>query len=197
MPKKHTPAYQSPIALDKCSDIAISEYIDLYGRNENAIFNPITKNYEVKSRVIISINHRKYKLHEYHFHIESEHKVNGEKYPAEIHYVFIEHNDKCEDVEQRYDVCGCNHPTHKNILVIGRTIDNTTRHKNLENLQVKIPGCYYQYDGTLTTGDYSPVRWLVGEKPIHYDMKQLIPISKSARPLQPLDGRIILLCNRE
>ena len=52
---------------------------------------------------------------------------------------------------------------------------------------------YYEYDGTLTTGELKPVRWIIGKYPIYLNIKQIECIAKPARPIQDLDGRIILL----
>jgi carbonic anhydrase len=191
-------SYQSPIVLDKSDCIKIHETLEIYGRNEDAVFNTVTKNYEVKRNITLTIKNKKYRLDEYHFHNPSEHKVNGNMYPAEIHYVFIEtENEDCKEIREHSNIC-CSHlgkhykHPNKNILVIGRIIINNENHKDFTNLQVKAPHYYYQYDGTLTTGSYSPVRWIIGETPVHYNVKQIETIAKPARPLQPLDGRIIL-----
>ena len=196
--------YQSPIVLDKADSIKIHQTLEIYGRNEDAVFNPVTKNYEVKRNIILTIKNKKYRLDEYHFHNPSEHKVNGHMYPAEIHYVFIEtdneidnKNEESTEIREHSNICCCHFEKHykhpnKNILVIGRIIVNNEHHKDFTNLQVKAPHYYYQYDGTLTTGSYSPVRWIIGETPVHYNVKQIETVAKPARPLQPLDGRIIL-----
>ena len=195
--KRIIAAYQSPIALEKKNSIKINQIINIHGRNEDATYNPSTKNYEVHKKIILTVNDKKYKLDEYHFHMTSEHEVDGEKYPGEIHYVFIEYDEKEEYKKECSDVCGCKRPENKDILVIGRTINNCNEHKDLHDIQVKVPHYYYEYDGTLTTGNYSPVRWIIGEHPMHFDLKQITPISESARPIQPLDGRIILLYEKK
>jgi carbonic anhydrase len=190
-----TPVYQSPISLHHSDAILIKQTIDIYGRNENAIFNEETKNFEVQKNIVITLNNKQYKLDEYHFHIPSEHKVNGSMYEAEIHYVFIEYSNEKQKNNNREpcsNICGCRGGHNKDTIVIGRVILNAGPHKDLTNIQVKVPHFYYQYDGTLTTGTYSPVRWIIGETPVHYDLKQIIPIAKLIRPLQKLDGRIIL-----
>ena len=192
-------AYQSPIELEPCKYIKIHQTIDLHGRNEDAVFNSQTKNYEVQKKIIITVNKIKYRLHEYHFHNPSEHKVNGYIYPAEIHYVFIEcaEDEVDKDPQKRYDICSCRETHDKNILVIGRTILDKQHYTDLKNLQVKVPHFYYEYDGTLTTGNYSPVRWIIGENPIHFHLNQIDTIAKTARPLQELNGRILLFSERK
>jgi carbonic anhydrase len=192
--------YQSPISLHYADAMKIKQTIEIYGRNEDSIYNKETKNFEVQKNIIVTLHNKKYRLDEYHFHIPSEHKVNGEIYAAEIHYVFIELDkdfENSKNVKRKCsDICGCNQKEEKEekegIIVIGRVIHNSGQYKDLCNIQVKIPHYYFQYDGTLTVGNYSPVRWIIGETPIHYDISQLSGIAKNSRPLQPLDGRIIL-----
>ena len=198
--KNNLLSYQSPIALEKYNYVGISQSIEIYGRNENAIFNKESKNFNVQRKIVCTINNNKYLLVEYHFHTPSEHK----KYPAELHYVFVEYDENVEDndinennyVNEQIDICGCNYSHNKNILVIARTILNGGGHRDIKNIPVKVPHYYYQYDGNLNSDKYSPVSWIVGETPIHFDTNQLTTYSKPSRPLQDINGRIILFSEK-
>ena len=203
--------YQSPIILEPFNYIEIAQYINHSGINDDAHYNKETRNFEVKSNIYIALNSKTYKLDEYHFHIPSEHIVDGEKYDAEIHYVFIEqaveHPTKNDSLHIQFtnkiysNICNCGESTDyycqdADVVVIGRTIKNNciskrSKHK-LKNMPIKIPHTYYQYDGTLTTGAFLPVRWLIGSKPIYLDIEQIHRVAKPARPIQDSDGRIIL-----
>lgn len=206
-------SYQSPISIEPFNHIHIDECIKISGKNRDACYNDHTKNFKVKSQVVVKINSKTYKLVEYHFHVPSEHIINGKRYPSEIHYVFIEYNDDESDSDSDSDSdesrksreshsshkshdrqCACcSEHYDKNLLVIGRTIKCTKQKQKLKDIQVKIPHTYYEYDGTLTTGDLKPVRWIIGKYPIYLNIKQIECIAKPARPVQDLDGRIILL----
>jgi carbonic anhydrase len=200
-------SYQSPISIEPFNHIHIDECIKISGKNRDACYNDHTKNFKVKSQVVVKINSKTYKLVEYHFHVPSEHIINGKRYPSEIHYVFIEYNDDESDSDsddsshsshgshasrERHCAC-CSEHYDKNLLVIGRTIKCSKRKQKLKDIQVKIPHTYYEYDGTLTTGELKPVRWIIGKYPIYLNIKQIECIAKPARPIQELDGRIILL----
>lgn len=198
-------SYQSPISLDHENRIKIHKKIHIEGINRGSKYNSETKNFEVKDNVIITVGKKRYRLEEYHFHVRSEHKVNGEFYPAEIHYVFIEiefddNTPLTRTTEKCHNLCQCTNnigsitklDIDTDIIVIGRVILDVPEYKNLDILQVKVPHFYYEYDGTLTTGNYTPIRWIVGETPIHFDLRQLEQIAKAARPIQELDGRIVL-----
>jgi carbonic anhydrase len=210
--------YQSPIILEPFNYIKIQQYIHHSGINEDAHYNKDTRNFEVKSHVYINMNSKTYKLDEYHFHIPSEHIVNGETHEAEIHYVFIEHTEDDHPIKNSIlklpitrkkihsNICNCCESSdfgnqcyndlNRDIVVIGRTIHNNCISKRskqkLKNMQVRIPHTFYQYDGTLTTGAFLPVRWLIGANPIFLDIEQVAVVAKPARPIQDLNSRIIL-----
>jgi len=187
--------YQSPICLYTHNSIPISQYICVDGENTGSIYNKTKKIYEVQDFIELRIGSRKYQLLEYHFHVPSEHIIDDTKFPSEIHYVFIE--EEMGVVHQGRpcpDVCGCcnSGDISGNILVIGRTIKNDDENDDLEKINVRVPRKYYMYDGTLTTGDFAPVRWIVGKHPIHLNVQEIAKIAKDARHIQSDDGRIVL-----
>jgi carbonic anhydrase len=178
---------KSHISLNHSDAIKIKQLINIYGRNDDAIFNEKTKNFEVQKKIIITLNNKQYKLDEYHFHIPSQHTVNGEIYEAEIHYVFIEYDKNSIDKERKCsNICGCEFIIDKDVIIIGRVILNSGPYKDLKNIQVKVPHYYYQYDGMLTTDNNSPICWIIGETPVHYNFSQLLSISKRISPLDNL-----------
>lgn len=200
--------YQSPINLCDKNAIDIDQIIKLIGKNTGTTFDKNTKNFYVdaNNKITLKIDNKKFLLHEYHFHVPGEHKINNKTFQAEVHFVFVEHGlpsveHSLPSVEQtsnnchkKYDVCGgCQMHENDNLVVIGRVINNDDKIVNLKKLQPRVPSVFYEYDGGLTTGDTStPVRWIVGQKPQHYSIKQIIPIAKGSREIQPLNGRIIL-----
>lgn len=188
-------AYQSPISLLPCDITKINQRVCIKGENVKAIYNYESKIFEVQDTIILKVNHKRYQLDEYHFHIPGEHKVNEQIYPSEIHYVFVELEPGVKHRKSDHkcsDVCGGTMSEVGNILVIGRLINNKHECNDLTSIQVRLPNSYYVYDGSLTTGAFSPVRWLLGDKPIHFNLEHVESYAKGARPLQPLDGRIIL-----
>ena len=93
-----------------------------------------------------------------------------------------------------------------NILVIGKLIENYEYYINaldlihdsfidLTKIQCTVPKKYFEYDGTLTTGTFDPVRWIVDDDVLMLDVKKLGRFAKKAREVQLLDGRIILFKN--
>lgn len=188
-------SYQSPISIDKNDSVFIHQPIKLHGKNYGAIYDASAKIFIIKDAVYFYINDNKYKWIEYHFHLPAEHIINSDNYEAEIHYVF----KKCDDYTDTnffspFDVCSCTEDT-KDILVIGKVITNSDVPVDLTTIQVKLPTRYFEYDGTLTTGTYSPVRWLIGDCPERFLINNIIPVAKTERPIQPFDNRIVLYCH--
>ncbi|NXT63724.1 CAH4 anhydrase, partial [Chaetops frenatus] len=144
---------------------------------------------------------RKYKAVEFHFHWGvpgepqnipgSEHSIDGEKYPMELHVVHIR-----EDVS---DVTEAK-KTPDGLAVLAFFVKADEENKNyatllseLDNIKYKgqsaqmdplplsslLPpeedlGRYYRYEGSLTTPDcYEGVTWTVFEKPIELSLPQL------------------------
>jgi len=193
--------YQSPICLNDEDVIEIDKYLHLYGTNEGAVYDETPRIFIVNDIIILRVDEQTYRLIEYHFHLPSEHIINNSNFASEIHYVFVQH-DKNKKYESHNcpDVCsGCSCDISGNVLVIGRVItnipleeDRRREHDSLAKLQPRIPNYYFEYDGTLTTGANYPVRWIVGRNPIQMKIGEITDFAKTARPIQPLDGRIVL-----
>jgi len=191
--EKYSNMYQSPIALTKREAIRFSQHFRLLGENKNSVYDPSRNFFQVKNNVKLEVGSRNYRLAEYHFHVPCEHIVEKEHNLAEIHYVFVEEQDFIEG--RCPDVCGCSMPNEisGNILVLGRTIRQEGKEtEDLANFPVRIPRNYFMYDGTLTTGNFAPVRWIVGRDPIYLNVLEIAPVAKHARPIQEEDGRIVL-----
>jgi len=190
-------SYQSPICLNLCDVLKIEQKLYINGINNGATYNETKKIFEMNDCIILIIDSKIYQMIEYHFHIPSEHVINNENFSSEIHYVFVELNDSSQYMTFEHgccpDVCNCClENIDNNILVIGRTILDSEHHTILEKIQPKIPKHYFEYDGTLTTGFYSPVRWIVGGHPIEYNIEDISKYTKLSRPIQKLDGRLVL-----
>jgi len=207
--------YQSPINL-KESDITfrVLQNIKVTGKIRKTRFDPEHKNYFVLNNVFIEVHGRTYKLIQYHFHaLElSEHAINGEKFDAEVHYVFEPENKELKHQETKGNhphFCSClcdgrSHSEEEDVFVIGRFITFTkkcTKLADLKKFPLRIPRDYFIYDGTLSTeassghgsNNFPPVRWNIGGKPIKVDRDQFRAFnSKPSRKLQPIDNRLVL-----
>lgn len=155
--------------------------------------------FDFKDGSSISYNGKTYNLVQFHAHEESEHTVDGVRYPLELHFVH-----KAVD---------------GSILVIGVFVKDGNENSYFEHLKmfktlakegsegVDIPfnpekmypkdKSYYNYMGSLTTPPCTEnVTWIVFKNPITMSDNEIKDIAKhlpknNNRPIQPLDGRKI------
>jgi carbonic anhydrase len=187
--------YQSPIALsnrNKDGDNCIKNVIF----EAKSIFNqplcPITK-YEydtklvqwfVNNEVKINNNNQEYRLVEFHFHQSGEHTLNGQRYPLELHFVFLDKNDNIF-------VVGYLAELHDKLT--SKVIRRILKHRAFEIPQL---ANYFTYPGSLTTPPFTKiVTWNVSQKVLvisKEDLKSLKSMSKGSRPLQDREGRNIV-----
>ena len=142
-----------------------------------------------------------YKLLQFHWHTPSEHELNGEKFPMEMHLVH-----RADDGTDILSVVGVWIRRGKENKELKKLFANlpaqpdehrTISHFNLTRL---LPESLesYRYDGSLTTPNFDEgVRWVVLAEPIEMSeeqieaFKQLFPEGNS-REIQPLNGRTVL-----
>jgi carbonic anhydrase len=141
-----------------------------------------------------------YNLLQFHFHDPSEHLLNGQRFPMEMHLV---HQD-----------------SNGNLLVVGRWIkegsfnalldpifsklpQNTMTSTSVNNFNINglLPSDFssFEYPGSLTTSPYTEgVQWVVLTEPLEMSSAQidafrdLFPNDGNSRETQPLNGRIVL-----
>ncbi len=166
----------------------------------------------------LKIGNSVYTLTQYHFHVPSEHTLNGHRYDMELHLVHQDAAGQTAVVAVFMNIG--DHPNalvddvfHNAPDVAGEETDVGVE-SNAEEL---LPGSkpthkgtfvitrYYSYSGSLTTPPCSePVRWIVLKDPVNvsdfsvgelHHLVSLFPdyggYPNNNRPLQPLNGREI------
>ena len=154
---------------------------------------------EVESGATLRSNGKDYSLLQFHFHTTSEHRLDGEVFPMEMHLVH-----QAEDGEQ---------------LVVGVWIEAGDRNRDLAPIFADLPADgtetltihrfdldelipddddTYRYQGSLTTPPFTEgVQWIVFDEPLEMSPGQisrfqaLFPEGNSREP-QPLNDRQIL-----
>lgn len=186
--------YPSPILL---TDRQIKRTYDSSLKYDKGIidyvFNPTDKNFEVKTGTKptrLLNNENKYRLIQFHIHEPAEFLTTKEQYAMEIHFVFR------EVIEQQ------------NLLVVAfffnldpDCISSPMIRQIIQGQSVTLPTIreYWALSGSLT-GPSDPmdhaIEWIVTGKPIlqinERDFEFLLAFSKTARAIQPREGRDII-----
>ncbi len=149
----------------------------------------------------ITIGEDSFDLLQFHFHTPSEHKVNGQAYPMEIHFV---HQHKASG---KLAVVGVLVAPGNHNLAAQEIWDNLPEQANatsdkprvLVNGRDLLPDNkdYFRYMGSLTTPPCSEgVSWYVLQHPVQFSAAQIDRIGKlmgyNARPVQPQNHRMFL-----
>jgi carbonic anhydrase len=151
----------------------------------------------------IEVNGKEYKLLQFHFHGPSENTVNGKPYDMEAHLVH-----KSSDGELAV-VAVFMKKGKKNDFI--QTLwkympEEEGKERSVRSVKINasqlLPAdkTYYSFTGSLTTPPCSEgVKWMVMKTPIEVSAKQIAKFSSifemNARPVQPLNGRIIKVSN--
>jgi len=190
---------QSPIALDKTFKASLGSIeFDYKDTPFKAINNGHTIEVKYEHGSSIKIEGKQYELQQFHFHAPSEHTIGSQNYPIELHLV---HKNK--DGE---------------LAVIGVFLKEGKPNELIQTLLANLPGkegeetvkdirinanalsptdkSYYHYSGSLTTPPCSEgVNWYVLKTPIEVSQEQIAKFasvySENARPIQPLNQRVI------
>lgn len=157
----------------------------------------IQANYDNGSYAIIG--GKRYDLLQFHFHGPSENTVDGKAFPLEAHLVH-----KSED--GTLAVIGVLYKEGKENKTIGEVWKNIPKEQGKEEVvegkKISVKGVmpsdktYYHFSGSLTTPPCTEdVSWNVLTTPVEISTQQIEEFRKyyknSARPVQPLHGRVI------
>ncbi len=143
---------------------------------------------------------------QFHFHTPSEHHMDGDEYPLEMHMVHFR-----QDTMPRYLVIGLlfeegkEDPFIKHFL---NAVPETVSVADYPDLQIDISqelmpsdfGSYYHYDGSLTTPPYTEtVEWVIVSKIHTASITQIKKLEElegpNNRKIQELKDRVIQECH--
>jgi carbonic anhydrase len=141
----------------------------------------------------------RYELLQFHFHHPSEHTLNGETFPLEVHFV---HRGE----QGQLAVLGVFFRQGNTNLELAKVFDSMPADETperetgvtLDPERLLPPSrAYYRYMGSLTTPPCSQnVLWTVFRDPIEASREQVQQFSQifplNARPIQPLNARFLL-----
>ncbi|KAJ0797923.1 putative carbonic anhydrase [Helianthus annuus] len=150
----------------------------------------------------IEVNGTAYQLFQCHWHIPSEHTINGKKHDAEIHFVHIDGNDQKAVIGYLYTIGKADPFIEKLSESKLEAIDSNGNALGKISASSATSGSkkYYRYRGSLTTPPCSEgVTWTVADttKSISKEQIELLKgpldhgFKENARPVQELRGRTV------
>ncbi|MFM6980058.1 MAG: carbonic anhydrase [Micrococcales bacterium] len=148
----------------------------------------------------VTIDDVKYNFAQFHFHAPSEHIIDGKQYPLEVHFVNKTEDGKIAVVGVLVEEGAENAAWAPFIADIASATSDPEANKVELDWAAMLPAVQttYRYDGSLTTpGCAEGVKWNVMSTTITMSKDQIAAFtaaySLNARPVQPLNGREILL----
>ena len=192
---------QSPIDLTSSMSAAVASLDFAYGLSPLEIVNnghTIQVNYASGS--ILTVGGVRHALVQFHFHHPSEHSIDGQKSPMELHLVHRDEKDQLAVIGVMMRA-GASHDA------IGRLWAHMPMFagppKRVNDAQVNAAELLpagrgsYQYFGSLTTPPCAEgVHWIMLKDPITASVEQIQKFAaafpNNARPVQPINRRFLL-----
>ncbi len=192
---------QSPIDVAATIAVDISDIEFNYGPSALNILNnghTIQVMYDAGSS--ITYNGVTYDLVQFHFHHPSEHTLNGDVAPMEIHFVHRDANNNLAVVGVMLMAGDADSAAYADVFanLPPEEAEVTTLDATVSAMDM-LPAAktYFTYTGSLTTPPCSEgVRWLLLDTPIELSVAQIEAFAAifevNARPVQPVNARDII-----
>lgn len=194
---------QSPINIQNTIDAELPELVFNYDSSPLREINnghTIQQNVEPGSTLKIPAHESSYELKQFHFHSPSEHTINGQSYPMEVHFVHANADGALAVVGVLFEEGDENSELSKLWSYMPKNAGDTSEQSiGIEETNL-LPSTreYYYYSGSLTTPPCSEgVSWVVLKKPVQVSSAQIRQFKErmgqaTNRPVQPHNARIIL-----
>jgi carbonic anhydrase len=151
--------------------------------------------------IAVDLDEKHYELVQFHFHAPSEHTIDGEHAPLEIHFVNKSAGGHLVVLAALINEGDFNPVWEPIIADLPASLDET---RHLENVDLdvsvlpKATGPYYRYSGSLTTPPCSEgVEWIVMAETWSISTEQMAAMTArlhdNNRPVQPLGNRELTL----
>ena len=146
----------------------------------------------------LMLGDRNFELVQFHFHTPSEEAIHGKRAPMEAHFVHRDAEGQLAVVSvllQSGKFSKAYAPVFEHLPRPGEKITVEGLHLDLARLLPADKG-YYRFQGSLTTPPCSEgVQWIVLKQPLQLGANQIRAFQRifksNARPVQPLNGRIV------
>lgn len=144
------------------------------------------------------IGKKRYQLVQFHFHHPGEEAVNGKRYPMVLHLMHKSGDGEVVGVAV-FLKTGRANPTVQRLLDYGPATEGQMAVPRLmvdPTAMLPHDKAYYSYMGSVSAPPCTEgVRWIVLKAPVEISAAQLAAFAMlfpdDARPLQPLDGRVV------
>ena len=159
----------------------------------------IRVNYQAGNGNFLTADGRHYELTQFHFHHPSEEAVDGKRYEMEVHLMYQASDGTVAGVTVFVTAGSAN----SDIQTVWQHMPAKEGQEEVAATEMN-PGAliprntraYYMYAGSLTAPPCTEgVTWFVLKNPIELEAKQIAAFARlfpnDARPLQPLNGRIV------
>ena len=200
---------QSPIDITAAASAPLPEFVTAYQpaklcivhheHQADAVNNGHTVQVNLPDGSALTVDGQTFALLQYHFHSPSEHTLEGQHFPMEMHLVHRSPEGRLAVIgvfltegprNQAFEPIWANLPLEKGVEV------------HLAHIEVDVDELLpkdrttYRYDGSLTTPPCSEgVKWLVLASPVALSAQQIAAfravVQGNNRPTQPLNGRRI------
>jgi carbonic anhydrase len=191
---------QSPIDIVDPIDKDLGPIkLDYRGSTTSAVNNGHTLQIDVGRDNTLEVDGQTFKLLQFHFHSPSEHRIDGESFPMEIH--FVHQNDRGERAAvSRLFRLGDRNRAMATVGAAAPEKAGTSKPLDtpITNLEI-VPGntAHYRYSGSLTTPPCTEgIRWFVIKAVGAVSKEQVANfvriIGEDARGPQPLNGRRVV-----
>ena len=145
------------------------------------------------------LNNVPFSLIEFHFHILTEHTLDGQYGAMELHAVFQDPSSKNFAVIGVLYKIGRANRFFARLLTAGLPVKSSSPALTVDALNIgdafTDTSRYYTYPGSLTTPPSETVHWLFLKQPAQLSAAQFSAfhgvLGNDFRPIQPLNGRLI------
>ncbi|RPD96296.1 carbonic anhydrase family protein [Candidatus Pantoea deserta] len=197
----HTGKFQSPVDIRHTIDGHLPPLnLEFHTAAKTLVNNGHTIQVNVDDEDDFRLDGEDFHLMQYHFHTPSENQIAGKSYPLEAHFVHQSDKGDLAVVAVMFEP-GAENPALNAILTALPQQENqsVTLNKTMD-FRALFPADfhYYRFSGSLTTPPCTEgLRWLVMKQPVQLSQSQLAQFQKALkssnnRPLQPLNGRMIV-----
>lgn len=148
----------------------------------------------------LQIDNEVFTLQQFHFHAPSENEIKGKQFPMEAHFVYKNKNGELAVVALMFNKGKTNPELAKAWQQIPTEVEAMATLTQPVDIKALLPNRldFYRFSGSLTTPPCTEgVRWIVLEQESSASAEQIekfhsIMHHDNNRPIQPLNGRIIV-----